>query len=86
MPPKKSAPKPPIGKREERYLACSRCDLSFILSVNDERPTHHCRPIHAAAPFDIDLPSHRAPKTKWFEEKPKHPRPPEPDGRPRILL
>jgi hypothetical protein len=81
MPPRKSAPKPTLGQREERYLACSRCELSFTLSVNTERPQHHCRKTGRPAAFDVDVPAKDAPKRPWFEEMEKHPRLPDADTR-----
>lgn len=77
------------GPKEERYLGCSHCTTVVVLNLapQDVRPTHRCSPRFKAASFDIDVPSAKAPKVRWWEERPKHPRPPAAeDRRPEIVL
>lgn len=90
---KKAEPKPdPVdraGRKEERYLSCKKCHLAVTLNLapQQRRPTHRCAAVYKAMPFDIDLPADKAPKRKWYENKPKAPRPPAPvDRRPEIVL
>lgn len=88
---KKKAAAPPLvsGGRVDRYLACSVCDLAVTLSLGPQhdRPQHRCKVLYKAMPFDIDLPADEAPGRRWYEDKPKSPRPPSADdGRPEIVL
>lgn len=71
-----------ITKREERYLACSRCAMNIRLYLlpTEPRPEHRCQVIYKSAPFDVDLPENKAPKPpkapkeKWLDEKPERPK------------
>ena len=77
------------GPKVETYLGCSHCTVATTLNLapQDPRPLHRCAPRFKAMPFDIDCPAAKAPKVRWWEERPKHPRPPAAeDRRPEIVL
>ena len=81
----------PTGPKEARLLTCTRCELRVTLSLapQDERPLHRCQVVYKAMPFDKDQRAADVPRTsiaQWFEEAPKHPRPPTGERRPQIVL
>jgi hypothetical protein len=91
--PRKTKPKQEAshlyGPKQERVLTCTVCDLTVTLNLapQDERPMHRCQVVYKAMPFNKDQAPHEVAKRKWFEEKPKAPRPPAArETRPRIVL